>query len=154
MRQFVGSRLMLMPGAQLLLIDHDQRVLLQRRSDMATWEIPAGACEIGSSFASTAVNEVAEETGLKVEERDLVPFGCLSDPEIHVVRYPNGDETHCFAMCFAATVWSGVLRVDPAEVTEAGFFDMGDLPRPMHRPTATVLDMYARYRATGLFQAR
>lgn len=99
LRQAVGHDLVLMPGAMVALQREDQRVLLTRRTDDGTWCLPAGAAEAGGSFARTAIDELAEETGVQVSESDLVPFGCFSEAEVHTITYPNGDVTHCFAMC-------------------------------------------------------
>ncbi|WP_331773147.1 NUDIX domain-containing protein (plasmid) [Embleya sp. NBC_00888] len=151
-RQSVGSRLLLVPGAQVVVVDELGRVLFQRRADTGLWEFPAGACEEGSSFASTAAQELAEETGLRVDVADLRAFGCLSDPGVHVVRYPNGDVTHCFAMCFEARRWAGDLALEAGEVTEAVFANPAEPPGPLHGPTVAVLTMHRRYRDTGEFQ--
>ncbi|GAA1805422.1 NUDIX hydrolase [Luedemannella flava] len=154
LRQLVGSRLLVMPGAQVLLVDDQERVLFQRRTDTGLWAVPAGSAEPGVTFAGTAVAEIREETGLVVAEEDLVPFGCLSDPGVHLVTYPNGDRTHCFAMCFAARRWSGDLAVDDEEVLEVAFADAAAPPGPLQPQTAAVLDMYAAFQRTGRFQAR
>ncbi|MER5768179.1 NUDIX domain-containing protein [Streptomyces sp. NPDC001985] len=154
LRQSVGSRLLLVPGAQVLLQDPAGRVLFQQRADTGVWELPAGACEEGSDFAGTAVRELAEETGLRVERADLIPFGSLSDPGVHTLTYPNGDVTHCFALCFLARTWSGELVPGPGEVVRAGFHDPADPPRPLHPPTGVVLEMFREFGATGRFQAR
>ena len=154
LRQRVGQRLLLMPGAQVVLVDHDDRILFQRRADTGLWEFPSGGCEEGASFASTAVTELFEETGIRVAEPDLTAFGCLSDPAIHVVRYPNGDLTHCFAMLYEARTWQGSLVLEAAEVTEAAFHDPRTPPAPLHGPTVVVLDMYLRFRRTREFQNR
>ncbi|NGO70432.1 NUDIX domain-containing protein [Streptomyces boncukensis] len=153
-RQAVGSELLLVPGAQVLLLDGAGRGLFQRRADSGVWEIPAGACEKGSDFAGTAVRELAEETGLRVDRADLVAFGSLSDPEIHTLTYPNGDVTHCFALCFLAETWSGELSPAPDEVAAAAFHPLTDPPGPLHPPTAVALEMLREFRATGRFQAR
>lgn len=105
LRQAVGNDLVLMPGAMVAVQRDDQRVLLTKRADDETWCLPAGAAEPGGSFARTAIDELAEETGIEVAERDLVPFGCLSEAEAHTIHYPNGDVTHCFALCFLARTW-------------------------------------------------
>jgi 8-oxo-dGTP pyrophosphatase MutT (NUDIX family) len=154
LRQFVGSQLLLVPGAQVLLVNEHGLVYLQRRTDLGLWEIPAGACEVGSSFAGTAIAELREETGLQVGMGDLVAFACLSDPAIHIIEYPNGDRTHCFAMCFAVRTWSGEISIDPEEVVESGFFALDALPSPMYAPTIVVLELYSRFQATGLFQVK
>lgn len=154
LRQTVGSRLLLVPGAQILVIDEFERVLLQQDLDYGRWGLPAGACEDDSTFASTAIDELREETGLEVTEANLVPFASLSDPAVHILRYPNGDITHCFAICFEARTWSGMLRPEPCEVRALEFFPMSDLPAGIHPPTVVVLEMLLEYQRTGRFQAR
>lgn len=154
LRQLVGPRLLLMPGAQVVLVDQMERVLFQRRSDSGLWEMPAGAAEPGGSFVSTAIDEVREETGLIVADADLVAFGCLSEPQTHVLTYPNGDQMHCFALCFEARRWSGDIEIDDTEVLEATFADPATPPGPLQVQTQVVLGMYAAYRMTGRFQAR
>jgi len=154
LRQIVGDRLLLVPGAQVLLIDDQGRVLLQRETGYGRWCLPGGSCEEGQSFAAAAAAELREETGLEVEEDALTPFACLSDPEVHILLYPNGDRVHSFAMCFEARDWRGGLRPEPGEVEELGFFDLGELPEPLNPPTAVVLALHAAYLRTGRFQAR
>ena len=56
-------------------------MLLTKRADDGSWCAPAGAAEPGGSFARTAVDELAEETGIEGAENDLIPFGCLSEAE-------------------------------------------------------------------------
>ncbi|MDK0523661.1 NUDIX domain-containing protein [Streptomyces sp. ML-6] len=154
LRRQVGSRKLLVPGAQVLLIDAGGRGLFQQRADNGVWELPAGACEEDGDFADAAVREVAEETGLRVERDDLVAFGSLSDPRVHTLTYPNGDVTHCFALCFVARRWSGALSPGADEVRRALFRPLDAPPRPLHPPTAVVLSMYERFLAEGRFQAR
>jgi len=151
-RQRVGSRLLLMPGAQVLVVDEAERVLFQRSRDSGLWELPAGAAEPGGSFRTTAARELFEETGLKVAEDDLVPFASLSEADLHTLTYPNGDVLHCFALCFEARHWTGNLTPDADEVAEIGFFS--EPPGELHPPPRVVLALYAAYRASGLFQAR
>lgn len=156
LRQHVGHELLLSPGAQVVVIRGDGLVLMQRRADSGLWEIPAGGCEPGQSFASAAITELAEETGLRASTGDLEAFVCLSDPEVHTLRYPNGDMVHAFAMCF---VWrSGEARVAPGagdgEVTEHRWVATDELPEPVHPPSRVVLALYEAYQVTGQFQAR
>ncbi|GAB2673094.1 NUDIX domain-containing protein [Kribbella swartbergensis] len=152
LRQQVGSRLLLMPGAQVLVVDDADRMLFQRSRDTGLWELPAGAAEPGGGFRSTAVRELLEETGLSVAEQDLVPFASLSEADLHTLTYPNGDVLQCFALCFEARRWTGELVADSDEVVEVGFFD--EAPAELHPPTRVVLGLYDDYRATGMFQAR
>jgi 8-oxo-dGTP pyrophosphatase MutT (NUDIX family) len=152
-RQKLGSELVLMPGASVVVERERGEVLLLRRSDTGEWCVPAGAAEVGDSFARTAINELKEEAGLIVDESDLVPFGCLSDPAFHLIEYPSGDITHCFAMCFAVRSWRGDLVHDAGEMAGLAFYDLAELPTPMHGPAAKVCEMYDRFRVSGRFQS-
>jgi 8-oxo-dGTP pyrophosphatase MutT (NUDIX family) len=154
LRQAVGNDLVLMPGAMVALQRDDERVLLTKRTDDGTWCLPAGAAEPGGSFARTAIDELVEEAGIEVSEGDLLPFGCLSEAELHTIHYPNGDVTHCFALLFLTRAWKGDPRPDQVEVTEANFVDLDALPEPLHSPTAHALELLGAYLRSGSFQVR
>ncbi len=143
-----------MPGAMVVLQRGDGRVLLTRRADTGAWCLPAGAAEPGGSFARTAVDELAEEAGVQVAPDKLIPFGCLSEAASHVIRYPNGDVTHCFSVCFLARDWQGDPRPDDDETTEVRFVEIDDLPEPMHGPAASALELFQKFSARGAFQVR
>jgi 8-oxo-dGTP pyrophosphatase MutT (NUDIX family) len=153
LRQKVGSDLVLMPGAMVVLRDGEGRVLMTRRVDDGTWCLPAGAAEEGAGFAETAAAELREETGAVVAVEGLRAFACLSRPELHTIEYANGDVTHCFAICFLAEGWSGELRADGEETRELGFFALHSLPAPLHPPSASALGLFGEYLRSGEFQA-
>jgi ADP-ribose pyrophosphatase YjhB (NUDIX family) len=152
LRRLVGSRLLLSPAAQMVVVDADERILYERRGDNGLWGIPSGAAEPGSSFASTAVAELREEIGLIVDEADLVAFGTLSEPDLHTFTYPNGHQLQAFSLMFEVRSWTGELRPDLKETMEAVF--AAQPPGPMFAPSAAALRVYAKYRATGRFQSR
>lgn len=83
-----------------------------------------------------------------------MPFGCLSEAELHTITYPNGDVTHCFAMLFVAERWSGEPRPDGSEATASRFADPADPPPAVHGPTAYALELLSAYLHSGRFQAR
>ncbi|TDO49975.1 ADP-ribose pyrophosphatase YjhB (NUDIX family) [Kribbella sp. VKM Ac-2527] len=136
------------------MVDAEERILFQRRRDSGYWEFPARAAEPDSGFRGTAVRELQEESGLLVREDDLAAFASLSDPDVHVITYPNGDRMHCFALCFEARTWTGSLAPNSDEVLEAAFFTMTSPPEPLQPQTRAVLDLYIAYRGTGVFQTR
>lgn len=152
LRERVGSELVLMPGAMVVLQRDDGRVLLTRRADTGEWCLPAGAAEEGGSFARTAVEELAEEAGVAVSPRDLVPFGCLSEAENHTIHYPSGDVTHCFALCFLARRWKGEPVPDQEESTAVRFAPLDGLPEPLWKPSAHALSLLEAYLESGSFQ--
>ena len=138
----------------LVVEREDGAVLLTRRGDNGTWCNPAGAAEEGGSFAATAVVETAEEAGLTVAPEDLVPFGSLSEADLHTVHYPSGDVVHCFALLFLTRRWRGEPRADGGETTAVVWAQPGDLPEPMHRPSRIALELLAAWRESGTFQIR
>jgi 8-oxo-dGTP pyrophosphatase MutT (NUDIX family) len=154
LRQAIGPELALMPGAMVALRREDGQILFTRRGDDGTWCLPAGAAEIGGSFARTAVAELLEEAGIEGSEEDLVPFGCLSEAELHTLRYPSGDVTHCFALCFLVERWSGEAQPDGEESTAVRFAPPETPPRPLHEPSAHALEMLAAHLESGRFQVR
>ncbi len=133
LRQKIGSELVLMPGAMVALLEEDDRVLLTRRRDSGLWCLPAGSAEVGGSFAKTAVDELLEEVGVHVSPSALIPFGCLSEADFHMTLYPNGDLTHCFAMCFLARQWRGEPRRTWTR-RAVQFADLNDRPNAMDPP--------------------
>jgi ADP-ribose pyrophosphatase YjhB (NUDIX family) len=152
LRRHVGPDLLITPAVQLVVVDAEDRILYERRGDNGLWGIPSGAAEPGMSFAGTAVAELREEVGLHVDEADLVPFGTLSEADLHLFTYPNGDQLHAFSVLFEIRRWNGSLTPDGAETLEAVF--AAAPPGPMFAPPAAALKVYADYRATGRFQLR
>jgi ADP-ribose pyrophosphatase YjhB (NUDIX family) len=153
LRQKIGSDLVLMPGARVLVFDEARRVLLIRRSDTGRWSVPAGGAEPDASFALTAARELEEETGLRADVADLEAFGCVSDPDRDRVTYPNGDQVRVFGLCFVAHVWTGTLEARDGEAMDLGFFSREELPEPRHSQVDDTLAMWDAYDSSGKFQA-
>lgn len=154
LRQRIGHELVLMPGAMVFLERSDGQVLLTQRTDDGSWCAPAGAAEVGGSFAKTALAELFEETGTQVEPDDLIPFASLSEAEAHTIRYPNGDVTHCFALLLLSRSWRGDPRPDGIETSAVAFAPADDPPRPLHVPTEYALEILQEYRRKQIFQLR
>ena len=51
-------------SVQVVILDRDRGVLLQKREDFRIWSLPGGKIEPGESPEAAAVREVLEETGL------------------------------------------------------------------------------------------
>jgi len=59
-------------GADGVVFDDAERLLLVQRADSGTWCIPGGAADVGESPSAAAEREVLEETGLRVQARRLL----------------------------------------------------------------------------------
>lgn len=151
LRQKIGSGLVLLPGASILVENTKGQILLTRRTDSDIWCMPGGGAEIGSSFLSIALMELKEEVGIVAEADELEAFACISDPEIHILSYPNGDQTHAFALWFALRNWGGKVEIGD-EVREVRFFERDAIPLNTLKPSKVAITLYERYKKTGKFQ--
>lgn len=87
-QQLVGSQLLLVPGARIVIQYCNGKVLLQKRSDLGVWGLPGGNAEPEEDLKSVIRREVFEETGLTII--DVEPFGFSSNPDLETVKFPNG----------------------------------------------------------------
>jgi 8-oxo-dGTP pyrophosphatase MutT (NUDIX family) len=152
-RQRVGTDLLLWPGASVMVVRDDGRVLMGRRLDNGLWAIPGGGAEEGSSFSETAVAELREEVGLAADPADLEGYACISRADNHLETYPNGDVTHYFGVWFVLRRWQGDPAGDGEEMGEVAWVDVGDPPEPLLRSTRVGLELYRAWLASGRFQA-
>lgn len=149
LRAQVGSRLLLVPGARVVVEREDGRILLQERTDFRLWGLPGGVPDEGEGFPDAAIREVEEETGLRL--LDARPFGFASDPAHEVWTYPNGHRCHYFTLLFHARRFEGEPRVADPESMAVGWFHPGEAPHLLPCMART-LKAYARFKATGDFQ--
>jgi 8-oxo-dGTP pyrophosphatase MutT (NUDIX family) len=150
LRKIVGSRLILLPGARIVVHDRLGRVLLELRSDFKRWGLPGGHQEVGDSIAETAIREVFEETGLKITRPQV--FGVASDPRHETMRFPNGDRTQTVSVLFHVRKPRGEPKFNRAETLQLGWFALDDLPANLMPNSRRTLKAFARYRRTGKFQ--
>jgi 8-oxo-dGTP diphosphatase len=101
------------------------RLLLVRRCDSGTWELPGGRVDIGETAVDAAVRETAEEAGVRVRVTGIA--GVFSDPG-HVVRSPDGEVRQQFAVIFRARALGGIPHGDLHETSEAAWVAPVDLP--------------------------
>lgn len=129
LRQFIGTRKVIMPGAAAFIRDNSGRVLLQKRRDNSLWAFPGGGQEIGESATDTVRREVYEEMGLQIEPQRLI--GIYTSSEFDKT-YPNGDQVQMFISFFECKVTGGALRMQEEEVLQVGWYDVNDLPPMQH----------------------
>ena len=97
LRRLVGTRLLVVPGACVMIRDELGRVLLHRRADSGAWDVIGGSMEPGETFEQTARREVEEEIGVTLGELDVVRVysgaSCFH-------TYPNGDQVNHVGVAF------------------------------------------------------
>jgi 8-oxo-dGTP pyrophosphatase MutT (NUDIX family) len=136
LRKYIGQRPILMVGAVVLITDHDDRVLLLKRSDSGDWGLPGGSVEPGELVDEAAKREVWEETGLEVGAMKL--FNVFSGPELFY-EYPNGDQVFNVFVVYLTSDVHGEFCMNNEHV-DWGFFEIGKLPGCLHPPIQPVID--------------
>ncbi|WP_405780711.1 NUDIX domain-containing protein [Streptomyces sp. NBC_00859] len=111
------------PSVTAAVLDDAGRLLVIHKTDNNLWALPGGGHDIGERIAETAVREVDEETGIKVEVDGIV--GLYTDPE-HVLAYTDGEVRQQFSICFRAHPVGGDLRTS-SESKEVRWVDPADL---------------------------
>lgn len=149
LRKLIGNRLVLVPGARIVLEREDGRILLHKRTDFDAWGLPGGSAEEGEDIETIIVREVAEETGLIV--RDVRPFAFGSNPRYETFEFPNGDRTQFFALIFYTRSFTGEAAVMDGESSAVGWFAPDALPEMLPNMARSV-EAYVRFRRTGEFQ--
>ncbi|MET3698931.1 ADP-ribose pyrophosphatase YjhB (NUDIX family) [Bacillus oleivorans] len=124
MRKYIGRETLFTVGCGVIIEENDM-ILLQHRSDGDNWCIPGGIMEIGETFEESAKREVLEETGLTVTNLEL--FGLYSGEKCFAA-YPNGDRVFSTQIIFYTKTFTGTLKVTDLESREHRFFKRNELP--------------------------
>jgi ADP-ribose pyrophosphatase YjhB (NUDIX family) len=137
MRKLIGHETLITVGCGII-IENDERILLQHRTNEDNWCIPGGVMEIGESFEQTAIRETFEETGLLVDGLEL--FGIYSG-ERCFVEYPNKDKVYSVQVIFRTKKYFGELKQKGIETREHKFFKKEELPKNLNpRQKLFILD--------------
>jgi 8-oxo-dGTP diphosphatase len=113
------------PSAFVAVRGRGGRLLLVRRCDSGTWEMPGGRVDVGETAVDAAVRETWEEAGVHVEVTGLV--GLFSDPG-HVIRSSDGETRQQFALVFRGRTLGGLPHGDLHETSDAAWVTFAELP--------------------------
>ena len=139
LRTIVGHRPLLQVGASVIVVDSDNRILLQLRSDNHCWGYAGGSVELDEVVEEAAKRELFEETGLIAESLEL--FGVFSGKDTHYT-YPNGDEVSNVDIVYVCRRYTGELKCQDGEVDELKFFHVDEIPENISKPIRKALNKW------------
>ena len=150
MRNLIGNKPLLICGAGVIVLDSNNRVLMQLRKDNNSWGFPGGIIELGEKVEDAAVREVFEETGLMVT--DLKLFGVFSGKDLHYI-YPNGDEVYIVDTLFISKNYKGSIIIEESECKDVKFFDIDNLPENISPPVKpSIEELIRRHKDKSLYK--
>ncbi|MBN1635569.1 MAG: NUDIX hydrolase [Deltaproteobacteria bacterium] len=124
-----------LPTVDIIIEYGNAVVLIYRKNPPPGWALPGGFVDYGESLEEAARREAREETSLEVE--DLTMF--------HVYSQPDRDPRfHTITSVFVATGKGDLKAGDDA--SEAGIFNLENLPRLIAFDHASILKDYARWK--------
>jgi 8-oxo-dGTP pyrophosphatase MutT (NUDIX family) len=106
-------------GVRALVVDGEGRVLLIRHTYIPGWHMPGGGVSAGESTEAAVQRELYEEAGLTI----------TGAPQLCGVYHGWWKGVADYSVLYLVRDFSGEIRVgDPAEIAEAGWFALDQLP--------------------------
>ena len=137
LRKKVGHEPLILNFAGGVLVNDQDEILLQKRSDFKSWGLPGGAMEFGESAQETCVREFLEETGLKVKVKSLL--GISTD---FIQHYPNGDVAQAVVIEFLVELVDKVAEQTDSETLDLQFFAKDNLPHIFNKQHLSFIKHY------------
>ncbi|MGN7388139.1 NUDIX hydrolase [Sporosarcina sp. SAFN-015] len=141
LRKLIGTRPIIMVGANVIVTNEENQLLLQLRTDNNCWGLPGGSMELGETLEDVAKRELYEETNLTANELSL--FNVYSGKELYY-RYPHGDEVYNVVATFICENFEGELIAEKNEVLSLQFFSFNDLPSNISSPDLPIVTEFLR----------
>ncbi|WP_127475441.1 NUDIX hydrolase [Microbacterium sulfonylureivorans] len=121
LREKIGAAPLPLVGVTAVVF-RDEKVLLGRRADNGAWQSVSGIVDPGEEPADAAVRECLEEAGVVVRAERLALVQTV--PRI---TYANGDQVDYLDLVFRCTWVSGEPHPADGELTEVGWFGLGEM---------------------------
>lgn len=138
-RELIGSKPFILIGSTIVVLNDNNEMLFQLRSDTKEWGFPGGAMEIGESLEQTAERELFEETGLRATSFKFVDI--LSGKNLYF-KYPNGDEVYNVICVYLAEGTSGQLAINDGESLDLKYFSVNELPSKLDERAKTIIEKH------------
>lgn len=140
-RKKFGHERLILNFSGCILLDNQNRLVLQKRADCGKWGFFGGMVEMGESVAEAAIREVKEESGFDVEIVSL--FGVYSK---YFAEYSNGDKAQPICHVFKAKIIGGNPIASNSETNEIGYFELNNLPEMFCKQHWDILEDFSNGR--------
>ncbi|SDQ18482.1 NUDIX domain-containing protein [Microbacterium sp. cf332] len=121
LREKIGTAPLPLVGVTAVVF-RDEKVLLGKRADNGSWQPVSGIVDPGEEPADAAVRECLEEAGVVVRAERLALVH-----QIPRIVYANGDQVDYLDLVFRCSWVSGDPHPADGELTEVGFYDLGQM---------------------------
>ena len=125
LRKKVGHKPLVLSHSVVLVINNQNEILLEERSDDEFVDFPGGGIDLKETAEEAAVRELKEETGLIANRLDI--FKVYSG-EITYYKYFNGDEIYGIDSVFICRDYDGELKPQLSEVKKLFFCSLDNMP--------------------------
>ena len=124
LRDKIGNSNLMIPSVAAVILDDQNRVLLQEKSNEA-WSLPAGMIEPGESPKQAILREVKEETGLIVNPIKIL--GVFGGEQFRY-KYPNGSEVEYTIILMKCSIVKDTELITDFETKSIQYFDKNSMP--------------------------
>lgn len=151
-RQKLGHELLILPSADTVAVRDDGAMLMIFNKDAQKWFFPGGYAEENQTSSECAARELLEESGLKADPNDLIPFAFVSG---HTVVYADEDTNQPFSQIFFTHKWEdlGANDLDSVEIEGRRWMTPDEIrATDCDVRIEKILTAYEAYNETGKYQ--
>ena len=109
-----------------ILIFQGEKVLMESRTDSDRWAFIGGGLFLTETLIECAIRETKEETGIELQEQDIVFKKFFDDPSI-IIEYPDGNIIRSMMAVYKTELKEAPILQCSEESKELKFFAPDEL---------------------------